>query len=526
MPAEGETVLRFLSDFNQTRGEAGEEDFPSLTFNSLQDYAGLVKKFDFTRVDLGAAKGLIDQLGQAASKQAFETVGHFVDRGLEVASGALGATGQWYGFAAGVLGEQFLDWAEGAFERSMGWDDLELIKVGEWVALNKGFTDQETRRRLFGAESGLDPITMEELHAEDHLVELHKRERVARNVQIGLTQGAPNNGYVQVFNTQTAQSENVRLEDVRKLDDREKRELDKDSVMGQLPGLLGATLLAPISVRGLRQVTDTGASKQPGDLVVCDSLLYVIKEARRDTVVVEANGYTKEARWDRLMPATNWTGSVGRGEYVWMKHHDPAGFMDDEYVLYCVHDVKGGAPTRGMASGGDEANIFSTVTGEGGNFPIKQLYRIGPNANFQGGIFGLFATAVAEGDITNIMKYRPGVNKSSFRICRQKNPAKRQIPLPSVGDEKTQTEVKLSQGNPTESYRSNLTANEARTQDALDRLTRAAFPPASGTMLMDWEPGEPGAPDDPAATPKGPYKTTYLIGAAVGAAVVVYVITR
>ena len=83
MPAEGEeTVLRFLSDFNQTRVEAGEEDFPSLTFNSLQDYAGLVKKFDFTRVDLGAAKGLIDQLGQAASKQAFETVGPFVDRGL------------------------------------------------------------------------------------------------------------------------------------------------------------------------------------------------------------------------------------------------------------------------------------------------------------------------------------------------------------------------------------------------------------------------------------------------------------
>ena len=246
MPAEGETVLRFLSDFNQTRGEAGEEDFPSLTFNSLQDYAGLVKKFDFTRVDLGAAKGLLDQLGQAASKQAFETVGHFVDRGLEGASGALGATGQWYGFAAGVLGEQFLDWAEGAFEKSMGWDDLELIKVGEWVALNKGFT---TRRRLFGADD-FDPHTEEEMHAEDKIVELQKKERVARNVQIGITQGAPNDGYVQVFNTQTGQSENVRLEDIRKLDKREKDTLDRDSVLGQLPALLARDDEPMLRLRG------------------------------------------------------------------------------------------------------------------------------------------------------------------------------------------------------------------------------------------------------------------------------------
>ena len=67
MPAEGhtgETVLRFLSDFDTQRGEGhiGVPELKSLSFNSLQDYAGLVKQFDFTSVDLGAAKGLIDQL--------------------------------------------------------------------------------------------------------------------------------------------------------------------------------------------------------------------------------------------------------------------------------------------------------------------------------------------------------------------------------------------------------------------------------------------------------------------------------
>ena len=414
------------------------------------------------------------------------------------------------------------------FETS-GWDELELIKVGEWVALNKGFTDQDTRRRLFGAESGLDPITMEELHAEDHLVELQEREKVARNVQIGLTQGAPNNGYVQVFNTQTAQSENIRIEDVRKLDDREKRELDKDSVMGQLPGLLGATLgmLAP----PFRQLTTTGASRQVGDLVVCDNLLYVVKEARRDSVVVEANGYSKEVEWGRIQPANNWTGTVGRGEYVWILEMELLLSTDDRYVLYCV-----------AYSTGEVVKVYSAMTGEPRSVPLQLLHRMGPNTTLQGNqAFGRFALACAEDVPTSAVKFRPGIIKGLVSMIEQLAPDREQISgsaelsyllghdqgrtegiLPQLGDEKTPENTQFDMGfHGEESGMTNWTAEHARNAEALQNMINQ-----DGGRVMDWEPGEPGAPDDPAATPTGPYKTTYLIAGVVGAAVVVYVITR
>ena len=523
MPAEGhtgETVLRFLSDFDTQRGEGhvGVPELGSLSFNSLQDYAGLVKQFDFTSVDLGAAKGLIDQLGQAASKRAFETVGSFVDRGLEVASGALGATGQWYGFAAGVLGEKFLDWAEAAFETSMGWDDLELIKVGEWVALNKGFT---TRRRLFGADD-FDPHTEEEMHAEDKIVELQKKERVARNVQIGITQGAPNDGYVQVFNTQTGQSENVRLEDIRKLDKREKDTLDRDSVLGQLPELLaredepmlrlrgGGRESQPYSkvggMRGAREVTPNGASKQVGDFVVFEGLLYEIKAVSPEMVRIEANGIELEVRWSRLRPATNYSGDVNGGEYVWLKH------SDDEFLLYLVQGTKG-----------SEAYVWSTFTGKPTWVDTAALLRVGPNENLNGGVFGRFKLAIMEGQSQAIHENRPGMDSATSEMCKQRFPDVRQVREPVVVGESGNPGVFMQDLG--DSGYHNMTAGEARDQDAMDAEYEKR-PWTGGREVSEWY----DAPEEYGGPPRGGAKsrsnTTTIALYVAGAALVVYVITR
>ena len=202
MPPSEETVLRFLTDFNtQQEGPEGET-VSSLTFNTLSEYTSLVKNFDFTKVDTTAAKGVLDALGHAASSRAFETAGQVLDKGLEVASGAFGATGQWYGLAAGVITEQFVDWAEKKFESAMGWDEVEGLKRGDWVAINRGWA---SRRRVFGADD-FDVQTKEEMRAEDDIQEMKKVEKLGRNIQIGLTQGAPSDGYVKVFNTQTGQA--------------------------------------------------------------------------------------------------------------------------------------------------------------------------------------------------------------------------------------------------------------------------------------------------------------------------------
>ena len=240
--------------------------------------------------------------------------------------------------------------------------------------------------------------------------------------------------------------------------------------------------------------------------MVCDSRLYVIKEARRDTVVLGANGITKEVEWGRLQPANNWTGVVGRGEYVWVAVPDQDGYMTGLYVLHCV-----------AFNRGDTAKVYSTLTGEPVEKPIRELFRMGPRAGLQGNqAFGRFATACSEDNATQAKKLRPSQMSGLASMCQQFSPDRLQTF--GAGNLTAQDGGRLSQGNPTESYWAGYTSEHARNAESLENLRRQ-----EGGLVMDWEPGEPEPTD---LTPTGSYKTTYLIGAAVGAAVVVYVLTR
>ena len=78
----------------------------------FDQWEALKKVVDFTKVDRDAAQNLLNSAGQFISKKAFETAADALDKGLTVVAGVLGATGQWYGTAAALIGEEVLDLAE------------------------------------------------------------------------------------------------------------------------------------------------------------------------------------------------------------------------------------------------------------------------------------------------------------------------------------------------------------------------------------------------------------------------------
>ena len=114
----------------------------------FENFEVMRSHFDFTKVDRDVAQNLVNSAGKHATKKAFEEVGKVVDRSLEVVAATLGATGQWYGTAAAILGEEALDWLENKFESYMGWDE-EAPKKGHWVLVDHG-----TRRRRMPTQDG------------------------------------------------------------------------------------------------------------------------------------------------------------------------------------------------------------------------------------------------------------------------------------------------------------------------------------------------------------------------------------
>ena len=130
----------------------------------FDQWEALKKVVDFTKVDRDAAQNLLNSAGQYLSKKAFETAADAVNKGLTVVAGVLGATGQWYGTAAALVGEEVLDLAESYFESYMGWDKEEEFFKGEWVIIDKG------RRRRLG-EAEFVPVSSE----EQELAALHGR---------------------------------------------------------------------------------------------------------------------------------------------------------------------------------------------------------------------------------------------------------------------------------------------------------------------------------------------------------------
>ena len=403
------TLLRFLSDFRTGRGEPSE--VPDLTFNSLSEYSGMINQFDFTNVDTGAAKTLVDTLGRHASKQAFEVAAGVVDKGLEVASSALGATGQWYGFAAGLLGEKALDWVEKKFEGVMGWAEVDQIHVGEWVAVNKGF---QSRRRLFGGDQ-FDVEVLEEVAAEDRENKMVEKQTLARHIEVGLTQGSPHDGFVQVFNTQTGASQSQRVEDVRRLDDAEQNRLSRDPILGQLLRLLGTPSVSMLGMRPA-ETTANGASKRVGDKVTFQKYLYTIVDANQSHAQLDSGtGWTATVKWGQLEPAANFSlptepAPIAAGDYVWV-------LGSGESTLYCVQCITGDGRT---------VRAYHTFTGEWSDLDMRQIRQTAPGTNYKGGIFGRFCEAVVKGDSENIIKFRPGQNEQTTQYCRQADPPVRE----------------------------------------------------------------------------------------------------
>ena len=215
-------MLSLVTDFNTDT--PATERLGSLTFNSLSEYAAMVSQFDFTKVDTDVAKNVLDVLGQKASKKIFEAAAGIVDKGLEIASAGMGATGQWYGMAAGVISEKALDWLEVAFENKMGWEELDRMGVGEWVAIDEGFTS----RRLMGPEFDFDPITLEEMEVDDVSRELKKKDKLARQIHLGNTRGPASAGYREVFDVQTGTVRNVPVQSLRKLPPDERARISAD----------------------------------------------------------------------------------------------------------------------------------------------------------------------------------------------------------------------------------------------------------------------------------------------------------
>ena len=191
---------------------------------------------DFTKVDRDAAQNLLHTAGQVAAKKAFETAGDAVDKGFQVVAGVLGATGQWYGTAAALVGEEALDLAESYFENWMGWTgDEPEPEVGEWVLIDMG------RRRMLDADA-FNPVSAE----EQELAHLHGRRlpsqakaplKHATHLGLLLRKGPDADGRYNVFDEETGETTHPRRQGLYLLSKDENAELNRNSQLVQMKAL-------------------------------------------------------------------------------------------------------------------------------------------------------------------------------------------------------------------------------------------------------------------------------------------------
>ena len=315
----------------------------------------LKNSFDFTSVGKDEARNMVNTIGQSASKKAFEEAGKVVDKGMTVLAGVLGATGQWYGTAAALLGEEALDWAEDRFENYMGWDEDEPEAMrGDWAILDLG------RRRV------LEEGTFEDISPEaQDLAELHGRrlpEALSRKGQhekhiVLVTRHKAGDGTSEIVDLKTGGRTIVNAHALAKLKDDVQARFNAD----EQEAAFRTTVLGGRGEAGLRSQLDSQVRRDWGKDVSFDGEHYTVSRettAESHVFLEAADGRQIEVAWDdpRLQPV--WERSNARpfpgynpqagfmqpspgfnsGDYCWL---DRGGDQPETDVLVCVQFVKG-----------------------------------------------------------------------------------------------------------------------------------------------------------------------------------------
>ena len=375
----------------------------ALDFVSGYDaYKKLAGQFDFTKVDRDAGQNLLDLASRQLSRKAFETVGGVVDKGLEIFASAMGATGQWYGVAGTLLGEQALDWAEKRFETFMDWTDVEEAQKGDWVVI-----DLDQRRRLPDMGFMEEVLELEHSRVDGAAPTLSKKQPLKKNLHVGLDDGTRSDGFHKVTDMQDNEVKWVSPGAVTKLPNQD--ELWADSKWKAMGNAL------QVEERHAASRLDVPVNTRVGDKVVFRGETWMlasnssVHEAR-----IVANGVEKTVRWHELTPAVNdttntplpgnpsdtgfaTTGDYHAGDYVWVMGR-PKNY------LACVQN----------SYGSRDLIIVNTMSGDASKVPVNMVATV-TDGYTRGTLFGYFARAVVEKSYAGIMKYLPG--HENPRLC-------------------------------------------------------------------------------------------------------------
>ena len=326
MPAEVES--RYESGFDSLT-RFGLEKI-GMDPNFVADYVNwetVRDHFDFTKVDQKLERHLVDTVGKVASKRAFEEAGKVVDRSLEVIAGVLGATGQWYGTAALILGEEALDWAEKKFEHYMGWTDADLPKKNHWVLINEG-----TRRRrlpgLLDSETG-------------------SKGKTGLDMSLARTMSHEHDGYMNVID-EKLRERNCRVESLLQITPEYEKKLEGNKYAEQMKNL------AYQHPHGLAREVGEHVKSSIGTHISIDgqSGYTVVEGTTADHVVAEKGGDHVTRLWADDGVVTQWNAN----QYATTFRTSP-DLMQDDFV------TTGGFARGDWAWGGGELWVITAING-------------------------------------------------------------------------------------------------------------------------------------------------------------------
>ena len=382
----------------------------------FDQWEALKKVVDFTKVDRDAAQNLLNSAGQYLSKKAFETAADAVNKGLTVVAGVLGATGQWYGTAAALIGEEVLDLAESYFEGYMGWDKEEEFYVGEWVIIDKG------RRRRLG-EPAFVPVSSE----EQELAALHGRRLPDQKTlpnehekHLGIiTKPHPDSdGKYEVFDSQTGSIGHYNQGAFFGVNKETQEEYNNSPQLSQLKGMAFHRGI------GFRSEVAAASYAKIGDHLRYDNRPFTVvpgsKHLENARIADDQTGVTREVAWGDPKLVTDafvntsfqpfdghnpnqgfvQTAGVAMGTFAWR-------LRENDYVLVVVKSVDRSNQTARTASCLDNSDEDAV--------PLAML-RPARSAHLPPR-FGSFLGAVLEGPsgLDRRIEYLPGKDEGGLR---------------------------------------------------------------------------------------------------------------
>ena len=369
----------------------------------FENFEVMQHSFDFTSVDRTAARNVVNAAGKHASKRAFEEVGKVVDRSLEVVAATLGATGQWYGTAAAILGEEALDWAEAKFESYMGWEQ-EPIPAGHWVLIDEGTRRRRMPSQLDAYDEGFRQA--EELHGRN--VEIPPKSTLHRLQTLGYTMEAPHDGHQHLLR-QDGREAYPRVSQLVELTPEMEKDLSNNESMQRI------IEVAHHHKHGLERPIGDQIKARIGENVTIDGKLHVVQPGTNfQKLVAEADGHRVERRWDDPSVETSWnTGHLGTtfrssAQHINRAFVTAAGFAVGQMVWF-----QGEMFVVVAVRGKDRVNMWSLDSGRSQEAAVEELEHVkGTDSLPQ--VVSQFRVAAVEGDKQKAMEFLPSKQFQGF----------------------------------------------------------------------------------------------------------------